>query len=247
MLKTEGKNRAKATRLTALCCAFLLAPVFHFASASGSDFERTYNPRGPAHIEISNVNGSIRVNAWDKPSVVIRASTRNPSMIEDRTSREDISVRVRTSLKPARAEFEVSAPASASLVLKNYIGDITVKGIKGHISVSSIGGDVRMVGVSSESLDVKITSGNIFFDGELHEGGSYSLQSMTGDIDVTLPKDSPFNLNARALSENINLGAFLAEFSGRSRSSNWFSGNHLRGGPRLSLTTYSGRILLHKK
>lgn len=247
MLKTEGKNRAKATRLTALYCVFLLALALHSASASGSDFERTYTPRGTAHIEISNVNGSIRVSAWEKPSVVIRAFTRNPSLIEDRTSREDISVRIKPSLKPARAEFEVNAPANSSLVLKNYIGDITVKGIRGHVSVSSIAGDVRLVGVNSESLDVKVTSGNIVFDGELHEGGSYNLQSMTGDIDVTLPKDSPFNLNARALSENINLGAFLAEFSGRSRSSNWFSGNHLRGGPRLSLTTYSGRILLHKK
>ena len=68
-----------------------------------------------------------------------------------------------------------------------------------------------------------------------------------GDIDVTVPESTPFNLNARALSGSINLGSFLSNLFGATRGPKGISGAYLRGGPRLSLTAYTGRILLHKK
>ncbi len=101
--------------------------------------------------------------------------------------------------------------------------------------------------VSSPADEVIVTRGDIVSDGELHEGGAYSLQSMRGDLDVTLPAATPFNLNARALSENINLGSFLSSLSGSSRGPKGVSGTYLKGGSRLTLTAYAGRILLHKK
>jgi hypothetical protein len=101
--------------------------------------------------------------------------------------------------------------------------------------------------MSSPVVDVVVTSGDIFFEGELQEGGSYSLQSMRGDLDVTVPTQTPFNLNARALSENINLGPFFSSLTGSSRGPKGVSGTHLKGGPRLTLTAYTGRILLHRK
>src|SRR5262249_58579324 len=94
-------------------------------------------------------------------------------------------------------------------------------------------GDVHLMGISSSSLDVKVTSGDVYFDGELHEGGSYALQTMKGDVDVTLPKGASFNLNARALSENINLGSFVTGLTGGDKSFKGISGTPLRGGPRL--------------
>lgn len=223
---------------------------FTIATISGdsqSRFERTYPLQRPAHLTISNVNGSIHVGSWDKKTILARASTASFVSIEDQVVGDDITISPKRNLRLGRADFDVFAPPDTSVTIKNIVGDIEVRGITGHVSVHSINSDVRLVKVSSPAVDVLVTSGDIFFDGELHEGGSYSLQSMKGDLDVTLPSATPFNLNARALSENINLGSFLSSLTGSSRGPKGVSGTYLKGGSRLTLTAYAGRILLHKK
>ena len=66
------------------------------------------------------------------------------------------------------------------MIIKNYMGDIEVRGVTGHVSVTSIDSDVRLVNVKSPSVDVRVTSGDVYFEGELNEGGSCSLQTMNG-------------------------------------------------------------------
>ena len=247
------KSNCRQTRPTAFISSLsLIASACLVVASTGmagppTRFERSYTPRGAAHLTVSNVNGRIRVTAWDKRTVSVRADAGPSVAIEDRVAADDITISVRRNFRLSRADFEVSLPADSSLVLRNVIGNIEVQGITGHISVNSIDSDIRLLSVNSPSIDVKVTSGDIYFDGELREGGSYSFQSMRGDLDVTLPGSTPFNLNARALSENINLGGFLSSLTGTSRGTKGVSGNYLKGGSRLTLTTYDGRILLHKK
>jgi hypothetical protein len=224
------------------CIAFVT-----ISADSQQRFERSYTPQRPAHLTISNVNGSIQISAWDKKNIVARANASSSIAIEDHVIGDDITIVAKRSFRLARADFVVNVPADTSLTVKNIVGKIDVRGITGHVSIHSIDSDVQLTKINSSSVDVIVTSGDIYFDGELREGGSYSLQSMKGDLDVTLPSATSFNLNARALSENINLGSFLNSLSGSSRGPKGVSGTYLRGGPRLSLTAYAGRILMHKK
>jgi len=242
---TRRQTRASTISLfLAFVLSFTLAAV---AAESPPRFERTYALQRPAHLTISNVNGSIHVTSWDKSTIRARAEASSHVLIEDKVTGDEITITTKPNLRLGRADFDVSVPAETSLTIKNIVGNIELRGITGHVSVHSIDSDVRLVRVNSPAVDVIVTSGDIFFDGELHEGGSYSLQSMKGDLDVTLPAATPFNLNARALSENINLGSFLSSLSGSSRGPKGVSGTYLKGGSRLTLTTFAGRILLHKK
>lgn len=226
---------------------FLCLAIVTISADSTTRFERTYAPRGTAHLTVSNVNGTIHVLGWDKKTILARANAAASVSIEDQIAGDDITISTKRNLRLGRADFEVSVPLETSVAIKNYMGNIEVRGISGHVSVNSIDSDVRLINVSSPSVDVRVTSGDVFFDGELREGGSYDLQTMKGDLDVTVPGATPFNLNARALSENINLGAFLSNLTGSSRGPKGVSGTYLRGGSRLTLTTYAGRIVLHKK
>lgn len=244
--RRQARPVSFALSVTIVISACLLVATTGFAGPPGT-FERTYTPKRDAHLTISNVNGRIRVTAWEKKTVSVRADVAASVSIEDRTVGDDISVSVKRNFRLGRADFEVSLPADSSLSLRNVIGNIEVQGVTGHISVTSIDSDVRLLRVNSSAIDVKVTSGDIYFDGELRDGGSYSFQSMRGDLDVTLPGSTPFNLNARALSENINLGGFLSSLTGASRGTKGVSGSYLNGSSRLTLTTYDGRILLHKK
>jgi len=243
------KSNTRRTTLKALLpfrLLFCLAIVTASAD-SQQRFERSYTPQHPAHLTISNVNGFIHISSWDKKNILARASASSSVYIEDHVIGDDITISTKRNLRLGRADFDVTVPADTSLTIKNIVGRIDVRGITGHVSIHSIDSDVQLSKVNSPSVDVIVTSGDIYFDGELREGGSYSLQSMKGDLDVTLPSATSFNLNARALSENINLGSFLNSLSGSSRGPKGVSGTYLKGGPRLTLTAYAGRILLHKK
>jgi hypothetical protein len=97
------------------------------------------------------------------------------------------------------------------------------------------------------SADVKVTTGDIYFDGRLREEGTYSFQSMKGDIDMNLPAAMSFNLFARSLSERISLGDFMSNLTAITRGAKSIKGTHRNGGPNLTVTAYDGHILFHKK
>ena len=49
------------------------------------------------------------------------------------------------------------------------------------------------------------------------------------------------------MSDSKPLAGQAAWVTGSSRGPKGIAGTHLKGGPRLTLTSYAGRILLHKK
>jgi DUF4097 and DUF4098 domain-containing protein YvlB len=242
-------NRLKAFRLSflALIVAYIFLPTCAQAAEPSAKFDRTYTPQGPAHLIISNTTGEIIVSSWHKKTIQVRANAAPSVTIQDQVSGDEISISVKRDLRMGRADFEVFVPENTSVSIKSVMGRIEVQGVTGHVSIDTIDSDVRLAGVRGPSVDVKVTSGDISFDGELEGEGPYSLQTLKGDLDVTLSASASFNLSARALSENINLGAFMSALTGTSRGPKSISGTYQKGGPRLSLTTYLGRIFLHKK
>ena len=242
-------NRLIAFRLSslALILAYLFLPAGAKATEPFTKFDRTYTPQGPAHLIISNTTGDIIVSSWHKKSVQVRASAAPSVSIRDQVSGDEIIISVKRDFRMGRADFEVFVPENTSVSIKNVMGRIEVQGVSGHVTVDTIDSDVRLAGVRPPSVDVKVTSGDISFDGELEGEGPYSLQTLKGNLDVTLSESASFSLVARSLSENINLGAFMSSMTGTNRGPKSVSGTYQKGGPRLSLTTYLGRIMLHKR
>jgi hypothetical protein len=210
-------------------------------------FDRIYNPKGNAHLTISNVNGSITVAAWSKKSVMVSAINEPSAIIEDQMIGDTIKLSVKKAQRPGKVDFLIYVPAETALALNNYMGRIEVRGVHGDINIKSYDSEVHLVDVHIPSADVNVTTGDIFFDGDLTGTGPYSFQTLRGDLNVTLPAKTPFQLSTRALSENINLGDFLNSLTATNKAPKEISGTHLKGGPQLKLITFAGRILLHKK
>lgn len=244
MGKNKDNSALRPHRVFFLVACFFLAVGAAQASAK---FERTYNTRGQAHLTISNINGSIVVNAWNRRTIQVSANNDPAAKIEELVTGDNISLEVRRSLRPGRADFQIFVPSDASITLKNYIGRIEVGGVRGHVKIKSFDSEVRLVDVRIPSADVNVTTGDIFFDGDLGGDGPYTFQTLKGDVEVSLPASTSFQLSTRSLSENINLGGFLNSLTGANRAPKGISGTYLNGGPRLNLITFAGRILLHKK
>ena len=210
-------------------------------------FEKTYKAKERSHLTISNIRGQVTVAAWSRKIISVRAVTDPSVEVDDEVSKEEIEISVKKEAQMGRADFEVFAPADTSISIKNVIGKIEVRDMSGHVSIKSFDSDVRLLGIRAPSVDVRVTGGDIYFDGELREDGDYSFQSMKGDIEMSLPASSKFKLRARALSENINLGEFLSNFKDMFKGSKEISGSYRDDGPKLTVTTYAGRILFHKR
>jgi hypothetical protein len=213
-------------------------------SDSGSRYVRSYPAPGATHLTIENADGDIYVTSWPRREVVIRASSTYSITAVDQVDGPTISFAVKyPKMRPV--DIEVLAPADTSVAIKSKMGKVSIKGITGHLSVGTIEGDIHLVGIRSPSIDINVFRGDIYFDGELGGQGPYTMQSMNGDIDVSIPGGVAFDLLARALTEKINIGGF--SLSPRNEDPKSVRGRHGDGGPRLSLTTYGGHILLHKK
>jgi hypothetical protein len=242
--KTEDCRGRKLARMLALLACLLLVSSISQAAVK---FDRIYSPRGQAHLTISNINGPIMVTAWPRRTISVSAINEPSAPIEEQVAGDEITLTVKKAMPPGRVSFQIFVPADTDLRLHNYLGKIEVRGVRGDVQIKSYDSEVRLIDAHIPSADVYVTTGDIFFDGTLTGYGPYTLQTLKGDLDVSLPASTSFQLSTRALSENINLGGFLNSLTGENKAAKGISGTHLKGGPRLNLITFAGRILLHKK
>lgn len=61
----------------------------------------------------------------------------------------------------------------------------------------SVSGDVILDDISHTHLNARTVTGNVHLTGSLARGGRYEFRTMSGDVVLTLPSDSSFNLSAR--------------------------------------------------
>lgn len=89
-------------------------------------------------------------------------------------------------------------------------GDITANHIRGSLKATTRSGDVvaRDAILNGQSI-LKTNSGSVSFTGSLDVKGSYQLETQSGDIDLTLPENAAFALNA-----SIDSGSINNEFGG---------------------------------
>src|SRR5262249_49051580 len=231
----------RSSAIPVLALLFLIGPDY---PDNSSRYVRTYPAVGPTHLTVENADGNIIVTTWLRREISIRAVSNYSISAVDQVAGDAISFAVRRP-RMSPVDIEVLAPANTSLSIRSKMGRVNVKGLTGHLSISAIEGDIHLVGIRSPSIDINVFRGDIYFDGELGGQGPYTLQSMNGDIDVSIPAGFAFDLLARALTEKINIGGF--SLSPRNDDRKSVRGKHEGGGPRLWLTTYGGRILLHKK
>ena len=130
--------------------------------------------------------------------------------------------------------------------LKTITGRITATQIKGSIKANVVTGRIELSEVSEASfVDGDIVTGTVIYDGKINRDGRYTLKTHTGRIEMTLPADSGFDLEANTFSGRIE-SDFEIKISGKI-SKKRISGVVNRGGALVKLSTFSGNIYLKKK
>ncbi|MBX7173418.1 MAG: DUF4097 domain-containing protein [Pyrinomonadaceae bacterium] len=204
-------------KTTILC----LSVVFFFACAATEVFaQKNFNKSYPAtknvRLQLTNRAGTVTVEGWNKDEVRISAYLEAPAanivpqnlsgkividVKKDNQGRDDVG----------EVNFTIRVPYTSSVDIETMIGNLKINNISGglvraHISTE---GDITLTNIEASMVSAENGIGDIFFDGELRNEGTYRFSSTRGNINLRIPLNSSFSFTATAPStRNITLGQF---------------------------------------
>jgi hypothetical protein len=145
-------------------------------------------------------------------------------------------------------DLDVTVPTDSNLQIKTDTGEIDVTGITGQMSLSSSTGSIHAVqdSLTGQSI-LKTDTGSVTFEGTIDPKGSYQFETNTGSVDVTLPDNSSFHVDASTDTGSINsdfpgVNVQHADITGASAHSDVGSSP----GATVTLKTDTGSISLHQ-
>lgn len=199
----------------------LLSVVFFFVGSATETFaqkkfSKTYPATKNVRLQLTNREGTVIVEGWNKDKIEINALLEAPAadiipqslsgkilinVVQDNQDRGEVG----------SCNFRIRVPYSSSVDIETKVGNLSVTNINGgfvraHISSE---GDITLTNISANSVIGENIRGDIFFDGEIQSSGTYRFASMNGNINLRVPFNSSFKLIATAPStRSISLGGF---------------------------------------
>jgi hypothetical protein len=208
-------------------------------------------------VHVDNVNGKVRVTAWDRPEVQMHALKRGDDQaaldalkieIEARPNEVRIHTKYPNSRwkwsgnKSADVDYELMVPSHARLEsAENVNGAVELNGLLGPVRASTVNGRLNAQGLGS---DASLESVNGMVDASfrtLKGVKEVSLKTVNGKVKLQLPADADAEIKAKTLNGSIHGGPDLPA------RKQWPVGVDLqgklgKGGARISAETVNGSI-----
>lgn len=232
----------------------LLSVVFFFVLFSGSaDAQRRFSkiyPAGPSvRLQLINKSGTVTVIGWDRAEINITADLEAPAAIvvpQNLSGTIVINlVRDNQGKDSGSVNFTIRVPRNTLVDIETRLGNLSVKDIQSGLVRARISteGNITLTNIESPQVAAENSMGDIFFDGEIQEGGYYRFSSQTGTIGIRIPFNSSFRVVATAPStRNISFGACVGadqNFVGDGRRIVGKCGN---GAATMTVTNQRGNI-----
>ena len=235
-------------------------------------FDQTVPLRPGSEVRLTNINGGVTLEAWDRSEVRIEAEKRVKagsdeaarklmSQIKIEVANTASGLRIDTRL-PKREEaggilaqlfngsgdvnmdvsYRVHVPRHVALDVESSNGAITVTGTQGNAHLETSNGRITVAGLAG-SLQAETSNGAI--DAELTDlaSGDLSLESSNGGIAVRLPRDARLSIDAATSNGSVR-SDFPVEGGkpGKSRLKGDING----GGSRLFIRTSNGSVAIRE-
>lgn len=204
--------RAILTLAALLVVSFsIAAPVF-----AQKGFSKKYPARKNVRLQLTNLFGTITVETWERNEIKISADMYPPVVPFTPEQTEDALVINVRNVNRGRGDvgdinFRITVPVNSSVDIETRRGNISVTGVRGTMVRAKVWttGDVELSEIGASRVMAETLTGNVFYEGQLVEGGKYEFETVQGDITIRIPANSAFSLMAAAPStRKINLGTF---------------------------------------
>ncbi|HEY8461097.1 MAG TPA: DUF4097 family beta strand repeat-containing protein [Blastocatellia bacterium] len=94
--------------------------------------------------------------------------------------------------------------ASAGARAVSVSGSIEISDSKGLIEANATNGQIILNNIDGKDVSAKSANGRVLFTGEFYESGRYLFFSANGNVVLTLPPESNFNLTVKSDNGSIN-------------------------------------------
>jgi DUF4097 and DUF4098 domain-containing protein YvlB len=223
------------------------------------EFHQTYPLSANGRIELDNINGPVRVTAWDRNEVKVDAIKRagNRKRLEEAKIQVDSSsnsLSIRTEYpehnhtfwndgnhdQAASVEYALTVPRSASLdEIKLVNGNLDIEGVNGEVHVSCVNGRLTAHDLGGRA-ELATVNGKLEATVDRLES-PLNVSSVNASVVLTLPSD------AKAIVEASTVNGAISNDFGMLVSKHQWVGHEMRGelgggGPHVRVSNVNGRI-----
>jgi DUF4097 and DUF4098 domain-containing protein YvlB len=223
------------------------------------EFHQTYPLSANGRIELDNINGPVRVTAWDRNEVKVDAIKRagNRKRLEEAKIQVDSSsnsLSIRTEYpehnhtfwndgnhdQAASVEYALTVPRSASLdEIKLVNGNLDIEGVNGEVHVSCVNGRLTAHDLGGRA-ELATVNGKLEATVDRLES-PLNVSSVNASVVLTLPSD------AKAIVEASTVNGAISNDFGMLVSKHQWVGHKMRGelgggGPHVRVSNVNGRI-----
>ncbi len=183
---------------------------------SVTDTAHNFTVQGLPIVVINDDVGTIRVHTGNTGEVDVTATKQSEGMfgnpnnihIDYGQNKSTITVNVDGGsgfFSSGKVDLDVTVPMKADLQLQTNTGEIDVTGVDGQMSLQTDTGTINATQdeLMGQSL-LKTDTGAVTFNGSLDTTGAYRFEANTGAVNVTLPGNSAFHLDASSDTGSIN-------------------------------------------
>jgi hypothetical protein len=186
----------------AAVCSLALVSAGCVINIDGDSFlvrdEKRYSVAAAATLTVETFDGSVKVQSWDRPEVLVAIEKRGPDREaaaaidvtatqdgdrieirahEPRASREFVGI---GNVQSASVSFVVSVPRTLTLSAQTGDGSISLDDVGGTINLRSGDGSIRATGVAGD-VTAQTEDGSVHVEGTLA-----ALRAETGDGSVVV-------------------------------------------------------------
>lgn len=243
----------------------LLLPLMLLAGsapAAQEEFSKTYPLSDRGRVSLSNVNGGLRVQVWDRDEVKVEAvkhadadSALADLRIEVAASADRVAIETRYPQRrwswghgeSLSVDYTLTIPRGAALEGVSLVnGDLDVADLEGRLEVELVNGDVRARGLAG-SASVESVNGSLELSfARLERADRVKAESVNGRIEVLLPASVGADLRASTvsgrLSNEFDVPVDKHRFVGAE-----MEGAIAGGGADIELETVNGSIAVRRQ
>jgi hypothetical protein len=234
--------------LALLVCLGLIAPA---SFCTSQEITKIFPMRADGLFELNNVNGTVRIEGWDKEEVEVRAvksTTDNQSLlnlvtIDIEASTDGVSVSTRYPQEEGvevAVDYIIHVPRHALLSHVNNInGTLRVFSSEALGDLHTVNGNIEVY-ESSGNMHARTTNGNIYVELKHPSDSGAIAETTNGSVLLAMPADMPAELEAKCMN-----GSFSSELpivmrgAAQPRTVHGQLGN---GGMPIKLGTVNGTI-----
>lgn len=229
-------------------------------------FEQTYPLSRNGNVSVSNVNGSIVVEAWDRDEVRLEAT----KIADSRESLADVEIKVNATAdsfsvetdykswkwgdkrnenrnRKLEVEFRLSVPRTAVLnEIETVNGSVSVSNFTNVTKISAVNGNVTASNLRG-AANLSTVNGEVNADFDRVEASSkISLSTVNGKVNLVLPSDVSATVKADSLNGTITNDFGLPVRKGQYVGRDMY-GRIGGGESQIKLNSVNGNLSVNRK